>query len=120
MNFKETARTTADAELRFAQGAGTAVCRFTIAIDRFNAKKLKEQNKQSCDFINCVCFGKQAEFVGQHLRKGKLVTIEGNVQISKGTDDKYYTQVVCQNVKVLEYEKSNELTEDPDQSDLPF
>ena len=44
-------RLTKDPELRYAAGSGTAVCRFTVAINR-------QFKKDETDFINCVAFGK--------------------------------------------------------------
>ena len=47
-------RLTKDPELRYAAGSGTAVCRFTVAINR-------QFKKDETDFINCVAFGKTGE-----------------------------------------------------------
>ena len=50
-------RLTKDPELRYAAGSGTAVCRFTVAINR-------QFKKDETDFINCVAFGKTGETIG--------------------------------------------------------
>ena len=47
-------RTTKSPELRYAPGTGTAVCRFTLAVNR-------PYKKDEADFINCVAFGKIGE-----------------------------------------------------------
>jgi len=110
-SFNLVGRTTHEVELKFTQG-GMAIASFTVAIDRYNSKKLKEEGKQATDFFNCVSFGKQAEYLGNHLKKGKLVEVQGevNIDVLKGDDGKnrYFTKVVCSKVNVLEYEKKGE------------
>lgn len=115
--FVLVGRTTNEVELKQTQG-GTSVASFTVACDRYNAKKLKEDGKQSTDFFNCISFNKQAEYLANNLRKGKLVEIHGEVQIDvvKGDDDKnrYFTKVICSRANVLEYEKKTEQTANDD------
>lgn len=54
-------RLTRDAEIRYAQGDNSlAIARFSLAVDRRYSKNAEEQ---STDFINCVAFGKIAEFL---------------------------------------------------------
>lgn len=57
--------------------SGTAVLRFTIAVDRMPAK---QGGEKQTDFINCVAFGKRAEFINQYFGKGRLILIEGNIK----------------------------------------
>ena len=52
-------RLTRDPEVRYSQGdSATAVARYTLAVDR----RFKRDGEASADFINCVVFGKSAEF----------------------------------------------------------
>ena len=52
-------RLTRDPEIRYSQGENTtAIARFTLAVDRPRRK----DGDQEADFINCVSFGKRAEF----------------------------------------------------------
>lgn len=54
-----------DPELKFGQ-SGKAYSRFSIAVDRpFQTST----DSQTADFINCVAFGKTAEFIGNILEK---------------------------------------------------
>ena len=55
-------RTTKSPELRYAPGTGTAVCRFTLVVNR-------PYKKDETDFINCVAFGKIAETIAQYVLK---------------------------------------------------
>lgn len=66
-------RTTKSPELRYAPGTGTAVCRFTLAVNR-------PYKKDETDFINCVAFGKIAETIAQHVLKGRQVAITGSIR----------------------------------------
>jgi single-strand DNA-binding protein len=66
-------RLTKDPELRFAAGSGTAVSRFTIAVNR-------QFKKGETDFINCVAFGKTAETISQYFIKGKQIAVAGSLR----------------------------------------
>lgn len=70
-------RLTRDPEVRYAQNEnGTAVARFSIAVDR----RFKRDGEPDADFFNCTAFGKQAEFVEKYLRKGTKMLIVGRIQ----------------------------------------
>ncbi|MFQ9672104.1 MAG: single-stranded DNA-binding protein [Clostridium paraputrificum] len=66
-------RLTKDPELRYAAGSGTAVTRFTIAVNR-------QFKKDEADFINCVAFGKTAETISQYLTKGRQIAVTGSIR----------------------------------------
>lgn len=70
-----TGRLTRDPELKYGQ-SGKAYSRFSLAVDRPFAKG-------EADFINCVAFGKTAELVGEYLRKGRKVGVNGKLQMSR-------------------------------------
>ena len=70
-------RLTAEPTLKYLQ-SGTAVGRFTVAVDR---PKVKDR-EQETDFINVLIWGKQAENCANYLGKGRLVGISGRLQIS--------------------------------------
>lgn len=84
-------RLTRDAEVRCSQGErATAVARFGFAVPR----KFKRDNEPDCDFINCVAFGKQAEFIEKYTRQGTKLLIEGRWQSGSYTNrdgQKVYT-----------------------------
>ncbi|WP_022819737.1 single-stranded DNA-binding protein [Fusobacterium russii] len=72
-------RLTRDPELKFGQ-SGKAYSRFSIAVDRgFQSDK----TGQTADFINCVAFGKTAEFIGEYFRKGRKILLNGRLQMSQ-------------------------------------
>ena len=66
-------RLTKDPELRFAAGSGSAVCRFTVAVNR-------QFKKDETDFIGCVAFGKTAEIIAQYLTKGREIAVSGSIR----------------------------------------
>ncbi len=70
-----TGRLTRDPELKFGQ-SGKAYSRFSLAVDR-------PMQKGEADFINCVAFGKTAELIGEYLRKGRKVGVQGRIQMNR-------------------------------------
>lgn len=99
-------RMTRDPEVRYSQD-NKAVAKFTLAVDR----KVKTEN-QSADFINCVAFGKTAEFLEKYGRKGVKFAIEGRIQTGSYTDKNgqkvYTTDVVIENIEFAESKQNNE------------
>ncbi|MCM1508274.1 MAG: single-stranded DNA-binding protein [Ruminococcus flavefaciens] len=74
-------RLTADPELRQTQN-GTAVCRFTVAVNR------RTQDK-SADFISCTAWGKTAEFIDKYFTKGQMIAVTGELRTGSYQDKKY-------------------------------
>lgn len=77
-------RLTRESDLKYSQG-GTAVCRFTVAINR--RKRNGDKWEDEANFFDCVYFGKAAEAVNQYLEKGRQVTIVGELHQSKWEQD---------------------------------
>ena len=71
-------RLTRDPEIRYTSGENqTAVARYTLAVDR----RFKRQgDEQTADFINCVVFGRGAEFAESYLHQGKNILAVGRNQ----------------------------------------
>ncbi len=95
-------RLTRQPELRFTPG-GTAVANFTLAVDR---PFTNSQGERETDFIRIVVWGKQAETCANYLEKGRLVAVEGRLQVrSYQTPDgesRRVTEVVGENVRFLD------------------
>ncbi|MGL4402228.1 MAG: single-stranded DNA-binding protein [Fusobacteriaceae bacterium] len=70
-----TGRLTRDPELKFGQ-SGKAYSRFSIAVDN-------PMKKGEADFINCVAFGKTAELIGEYMRKGSKIGVNGRLQMNR-------------------------------------
>jgi single-strand DNA-binding protein len=77
-----TGRLVRDPELRTTT-SGVATCSFTIVIDR----KFKNANgeKQS-DFIKCVAWRQQAEFIAKYFSKGNWIEVSGSMQSGSYTN----------------------------------
>ena len=76
-------RLTRDAEVRYSQGeSSTAVARFSLAVDR----RFKRDGEQATDFINCVAFGRAAEFAERYLRQGTKLLVTGRIQTGSYTN----------------------------------
>lgn len=65
-------------------GSGTAVTSFTLAVDR--DIKPKDAEKAETDFLECVAWGKTAEFVSKYFTKGQMAVVKGRLQIRQYTD----------------------------------
>jgi len=74
-------RLTRDVELKYTQ-SGKAYARFTIAIDR----PFSQNGEKQADFLDIVTWGKQAENCANFIGKGRLVAIEGRVQVRSWED----------------------------------
>lgn len=99
-------RLTRDPEVRYSNGEkATAVARFTLAVDR----RFHRENEQTADFIGCVAFAKNAEFIEKYFRQGMRVTICGRIQTGSYTNrdgQKVYTTDVV--VEEQEFAESKE------------
>ncbi len=92
---------TRDPEIK-ALPSGIQVASFSVATNR--VWKDKEGRKQeSADYHNVVVFGKQAEIVGQYLKKGASVLVEGRMQTrswdGKDGEKRYRTEIVADRVQ---------------------
>ena len=85
----------ADPEMRYTQG-GQAVCNLRVATSESWTDK--DGNKQErTEWHGIAVWGKQAEFCGNYLSKGRQVYIEGSIEYSKSDDGKYWTNIVIGN-----------------------
>ena len=109
-----------------------AIAKYTLAVDR----RFKKEGQPSADFINCVAFGKSAEFAEKYMTKGRLFGVIGRIQTRNYENDKkekvYVTEVVVDEQYFADSKKEDKkdlselLKEDDDKSkelddiDLPF
>ena len=76
-------RLTQNPEVRYSQAAEPlAIARYTLAVNR----RFKRQGEPDADFINCVSFGKSAEFAEKYYKKGQMVSIVGRLQVRSWED----------------------------------
>ena len=90
-------------EVRQDANGSISMARYTLAIDRMRTKKDEDPG---ADFINCVAFGKSAEFAKNYLRKGTKLVIEGRIQTGSYTNKNgqkvYTTDVVIERQEFAE------------------
>ena len=100
-------RLTRDPELRHTQ-SNTAVCSFTLAIDRDYSKTEQKET----DFIDCTAWGKTAEFVSKWFQKGVMAIVVGRVQSRKWQDkngnNRTSVEVNCAEVTFGESKKARD------------
>ena len=102
-------RFTRDPEIKYTTGENaTATARFSLAVNR--RFKNKEGNYDA-DFINCVAFGKTAEFIEKYFTKGMAIGITGRIQTGSYTNKEgqkvYTTDVVVEETEFVESKNKN-------------
>ena len=94
-----------DPELKYTS-SGVAACNFTLAVDRDFSKD------KEADFIPIITWQKLAETCANHLSKGRLVAVEGRLQIrSYETEDgqkRKVAEVVANSVQFLDRAKGEQ------------
>lgn len=118
-------RLTRDVEIK---DGDTKVGRYSLAVDRRFTKE------KETDFINCVCFGKAAEFAEKYLKKGTKVVVTGRIQTGSYTNKDgqkiYTTDVIVEDQEFAESKNNSEQTTSnendfmdiskTDMSEMPF
>lgn len=120
-------RITKDVELRQTLN-GIANVSFSLAVDR----GFKDANgEKTTDFINCVAWRQQAEFMERFVKKGYMLAVEGTLQVRNYQNNQgqtiYVTEVICDKVENLTPKDATQmLYEQPKQTNsfnddnLPF
>lgn len=122
-------RLTRDPDVRYTQSnEPMAIARFTLAVER----RYKKDGEQSADFINCVAFGKNGEFVEKYLKKATKILVEGRWQTGSYTNNSggttYTNDCVVEHMEFAESKKNESQNEphrddgfmDVQESELPF
>jgi single-strand DNA-binding protein len=92
------------------------VARFTLAVNRKGKDK-------GADFISCVAFGKQAEFIKKYMRKGMKADLSGRITTGsyKDKDEKtvYTTEVTVEDIEFGESKNTQNVQTEtkPEQND---
>lgn len=92
-------RLTKDPEVRYTKNMESMVVSFNLAVNR---RFVKEGEERQSDFISIASFGKTAEFIGKHFKKGMQIALVGRIQTRTWEDDNqtkhYVTEVVAEEV----------------------
>lgn len=97
-------RLTRDPEIRYSSGdEPTAIARYTLAVDR---RYKRQGDDQTADFINCVVFGRGAEFAENYLHQGTKIVAVGRIQTGSYTNKDghkvYTTEVIVEEQEFAE------------------
>lgn len=121
-----------DPETRYTP-SGTAVARLSLATNEVFRNKDGIENERT-EWHRITSWGRQAEFVGNHVKKGQLLYVEGRLQTRKWQDrnnvDRWSTEIVADNITMLggaKGEVAEPAAQDqapppqpPDDDDIPF
>lgn len=102
-------RLTRDPEVRTTPN-GATVCSFSIATN-FNWTNQAGQKQEQVEYHNIVAWRKLAEIIGQYMKKGSRIYVEGRLATRswEGTDGKknYRTEIVADNIIMLDSKGSS-------------
>jgi single-strand DNA-binding protein len=93
-----------DPEMRYMP-SGDAIANVAVATSYKSKDKNTGEQKELTEWHRISFFGKLAEIVGQYLKKGSTVYVEGRLQTRKYTDkdgvEKYSTDIVAESMQML-------------------
>ncbi len=111
-----------DPEVRYTQG-GSAVANVSIATSESWKDKNTGEQQEHTEWHRVVFFTRLAEIVGEYLKKGSKVYVEGRLQTRKWQDksgqDRYSTEVVAREMQMLDSRGGGGSSGDFDQSRPP-
>ena len=95
-------RITKDPEIRYTQ-TGVPSVNFSLAVER---EFRDASGNRQADFINCVAWRGQADFISRYIKKGYLLSVDGRIQTRnyQGQDGqtRYVTEVIVDQVENLQ------------------
>lgn len=91
--------------------SGASVLQFNVAVER---SFVKQGEERQTDFITCVAWRQQAEFIAKYFGKGRMIAIEGNLRTrtyeDKNGSKHYVTEVYVDSVSFTGEAKQGENT----------
>lgn len=94
-----------DPEVRYMQN-GNAVATISIATTESWKDKQTGERQDRTEWHRVVCFNRLGEIVGEYLKKGAKVYIEGSLRTRKWQDqqgaDRYTTEIVANDLQMLD------------------
>lgn len=95
-------RITADPKIHIIDDRKMA--RFTIALRR----KYSKNEKQDIDYVSCIAWGHNAEFVEKHFTKSNNISVAGEIRTSKYERDGRMNYSTCILVEEVSFIRSDE------------
>ena len=85
-----------------------AIARYTLAVDR----RFRRDGEATADFINCISFGRTAEFAEKYYRQGLKIVVSGRIQTGSNTNrdgqKDYTTEVVVEEQEFAERKSASD------------
>ena len=85
-----------------------AIARYTLAVDR----RFRRDGEATADFINCISFGRTAEFAEKYYRQGLKIVVSGRIQTGSYTNRDgqkvYTTEVVVEEQEFAESKSASD------------
>lgn len=112
-----------DPEVRYA-ATGAAIANITVATSESWKDKQTGENVERTEWHRVVFYQRLAEIVGEYLRKGSKVYIEGRLQTRKWQDkntgqDRYTTEIIAENMQMLDSKGGTASTSSSDSYEKP-
>ena len=98
-----------DPETRFTP-TGKKVSHFSVAVGR-RWRTAEGETREATDWFNVEAWGHLGEICQQYLTKGRMVFVEGRLQTDRyeqGSETRYYTKVVAQQMQMLDRKPEEE------------
>ena len=93
-----------DPEIRYMP-SGDAIANIAVATSYKSKDRQTGEQKELTEWHRISFFGRLAEIVGQYLKKGSSVYVEGRLQTRKYTDkdgiERYATDIIAENMQML-------------------
>lgn len=95
----------ADPEVRYTQN-NTAIANISIATSETWKDKQTGETREQTEWHRCVAYRRLAEIIGEYLKKGSKVYVEGRLQTRKWTDqsnvERYTTEIIINDLQMLD------------------
>ena len=106
-----------DPEMRYLP-SGEAIANFSVATSENWTDKTSGDKKEATEWHRVVFFGRTAEVIGQYVKKGSKIYVEGRLQTRKWQDkegqDRYTTEVRGDVMRMLDKRGDSSGPMDPD------
>ncbi len=94
-----------DPEIRYTP-SGDAIANLTVATSESWKDKQSGEQKELTEWHRVVAYGKLAQIMGEYLKKGSKVYVEGSLRTRKWQDkdgqDRYTTEIRCNEMQMLD------------------
>jgi len=94
-----------DPEIKHTEQGGT-ITNFSVATSESWKDKTTGQQVEKTEWHRVVAFNRLAEIIGQYVKKGSKVYVEGSIKTRKWQDkegkDRYTTEIVANELQMLD------------------